>query len=79
MSTSITSHGVVSSTITVEANQYNGTDWVELNWEDDEGGSTNITLFIGDTDVRGALERFAQQIFNATIEFEVSREKESNQ
>lgn len=79
MSTSITSHEVVSETIRVSAEHHTGTEWLELKWEDADGGRNAITIFLADNDARTALERFAQQIFNATIEFEVSRELESNQ
>ena len=78
MSTSITSHEVVSETIQVSAEHHTGTEWLELKWEDADGGRNHITLFIADNDARRALDQLAQQIFNATLDFEISRELESN-
>jgi hypothetical protein len=79
MTTSITTHNVVSETLTVNANHVTGTEWVELWWKNDNGEKNSITLFLADDDARSALQHLATQILNATVEFEVKRELESNQ
>lgn len=79
MSTSISSHEVVSDTISITAEHSTGTEWIKFKWKDADGGRNHITLFFADKDARRALDQLAQQIFNATLEFEINREKESNQ
>jgi hypothetical protein len=79
MSTKISSHKVVSETITVEANHHTGTEWVTIKWRDVEGARSDITFHLADDDARSALQQLATQILNATVEFEVSRELGSNQ
>jgi C4-type Zn-finger protein len=79
MTTSITTHNVVSETLRVNANHVTGTEWVELWWKNANGEKNSITLFLADDDARSALQHLATQILNATVEFEVKRELESNQ
>jgi hypothetical protein len=79
MSISISSHEVVSETISITAEHSAGTEWVKFKWKDVKGARSSITLFIADNDARNALEQFARQILNATIEFEVNRELQCEQ
>jgi hypothetical protein len=79
MSTKISSHNVVSETIKVSADHHTGTEWVTIKWKDVEGVRSTITLFLADDDSRNALQHLATQILNATVEFEVNRELQSNQ
>ena len=79
MSTKISTHNVVSETFEVSADHHTGTEWVTIKWKDVEDGRSTITFHLADDDARNALQHLATQILNATVEFEVNRELQSNQ
>ena len=77
MSTSITSHNVVSETIQMSAQRYDGTEWIQLKWRNNDGFRSSVTFILADNDARSALEQLAREILSATAELETDREEET--
>lgn len=80
MSITLSSHFIDPETIQLTANKSGITQWLNLQWNSDEGDN-EVTLFIDNSTstFRESLDRLLQQVVNAIVEYELDAESESNQ